>query len=100
MFSARHQNSLFSAKARRYCDLYMESVESLLHYSPQHRFYPYEIINSPHQSAHENSDLFFSSVEQQTIIWKGVDKALGLVEDEELLDDEFNGDDDGTDAAK
>ena len=40
VFRARYQPSLFSHSLRRYCDLYMTSVSSLRHYSPQHRFYP------------------------------------------------------------
>ena len=86
MFAARHQNSLFSAKARRYCDLYMESVESLLNYSPQHRFYPYEIINSPHLSAQESSDMFWKSDTLQQMIHKGVEETLA-VDDEEIMED-------------
>lgn len=40
VFRARYQPSLFANSLRRYCDLYMSSVSSLRHYSPQHRFYP------------------------------------------------------------
>lgn len=40
VFRARYQPSLFAHSLRRYCDLYMTSVSSLRHYSPQHRFYP------------------------------------------------------------
>ena len=40
VFTARYQPSLFASSLRRYCDLYMTSVSSLRHYSPQHRFYP------------------------------------------------------------
>jgi len=40
VFRARYQPSLFAHSLRRYCDLYMSSVSSLRHYSPQHRFYP------------------------------------------------------------
>jgi hypothetical protein len=40
VFRARYQPSLFAQSLRRYCDLYMTSVTSLRHYSPQHRFYP------------------------------------------------------------
>lgn len=40
IFRARYQPSLFAHSLRRYCDLYMSSVGSLLNYSPQHRFYP------------------------------------------------------------
>jgi 5' nucleotidase family len=40
VFRARYQPSLFSHSLKRYCDLYMTSVSSLRHYSPQHRFYP------------------------------------------------------------
>lgn len=40
VFRARFQPSLFAHSLRRYCDLYMAGVESLRHYSPQHRFYP------------------------------------------------------------
>jgi hypothetical protein len=40
VFRARHQPSLFAHSLRRYCDLYMTSVSSLRHYSPEHRFYP------------------------------------------------------------
>lgn len=40
VFRARFQPSLFAHSLRRYCDLYMSSVESLRYYSPQHRFYP------------------------------------------------------------
>lgn len=40
VFRARYQPSLFAHSLRRYCDLYMSSVDSLRHYSPQHRFYP------------------------------------------------------------
>lgn len=40
IFRARHQPSLFAHSLRRYCDLYMSSVSNLVHYSPQHRFYP------------------------------------------------------------
>jgi hypothetical protein len=40
IFRARFQPSLFAHSLRRYCDLYMADVESLRHYSPQHRFYP------------------------------------------------------------
>mmetsp|Transcript_27942 Transcript_27942/g.50871 ORF Transcript_27942/g.50871 Transcript_27942/m.50871 type:complete len:657 (-) Transcript_27942:1331-3301(-) len=40
VFRARFQPSLFAHSLRRYCDLYMNSVSSLRHYSPQHRFYP------------------------------------------------------------
>ena len=40
VFRARFQPSLFAHSLRRYCDLYMPSVASLRHYSPQHRFYP------------------------------------------------------------
>lgn len=40
VFRARYQPSLFAHSLRRYCDLYMNSVGSLRHYSPQHRFYP------------------------------------------------------------
>jgi 5' nucleotidase family len=40
VFRARYQPSLFAHSLRRYCDLYMASVSSLRHYSPQHRFYP------------------------------------------------------------
>jgi len=42
VFRARHQPSLFAHSVRKYCDLYMSSVSSLRHYSPQHRFYPPE----------------------------------------------------------
>lgn len=40
VFRARYQPSLFAHSLKRYCDLYMTSVSSLRHYSPQHRFYP------------------------------------------------------------
>ena len=40
VFRARYQPSLFAHSLRRYCDLYMSSVGSLVNYSPQHRFYP------------------------------------------------------------
>ena len=40
VFRARYQPSLFAHSLRRYSDLYMTSVSSLRHYSPQHRFYP------------------------------------------------------------
>lgn len=40
IFRSRYQPSLFAHSLRRYCDLYMPSVSSLRHYSPQHRFYP------------------------------------------------------------
>lgn len=40
VFRARFQPSLFAHSLKRYCDLYMSSVSSLRHYSPQHRFYP------------------------------------------------------------
>mmetsp|Transcript_20985 Transcript_20985/g.34688 ORF Transcript_20985/g.34688 Transcript_20985/m.34688 type:complete len:606 (+) Transcript_20985:102-1919(+) len=40
VFRARYQPSLFAHSLRRYSDLYMSSVSSLRHYSPQHRFYP------------------------------------------------------------
>lgn len=40
VFRARYQPSLFAHSLRRYCDLYMNSIGSLRHYSPQHRFYP------------------------------------------------------------
>jgi len=40
VFRARYTPSLFAHSLRRYCDLYMSNVESLRHYSPQHRFYP------------------------------------------------------------
>lgn len=40
VFRARYQPSLFAHSLKRYCDLYMPSVSSLRHYSPQHRFYP------------------------------------------------------------
>jgi hypothetical protein len=40
VFRARFQPSLFAHSLRRYSDLYMSSVSSLRHYSPQHRFYP------------------------------------------------------------
>jgi hypothetical protein len=40
VFRARYAPSLFAHSLRRYCDLYMTSVSSLRHYSPQHRFYP------------------------------------------------------------
>lgn len=50
VFRARYQPSLFAHSLRRYCDLYMTSVSSLRHYSPQHRFYPYQ---NHHLLAHE-----------------------------------------------
>jgi hypothetical protein len=40
VFRARYQPSLFAHSLRRYCDLYMSNVGSLVNYSPQHRFYP------------------------------------------------------------
>lgn len=40
VFRARYQPSLFAHSLRRYSDIYMSSVSSLRHYSPQHRFYP------------------------------------------------------------
>uniref|UniRef100_A0A6U5EBC8 5'-nucleotidase n=2 Tax=Corethron hystrix TaxID=216773 RepID=A0A6U5EBC8_9STRA len=40
IFRARYQPSLFASSIRRYCDMYMSSVECLRHYSPEHRFYP------------------------------------------------------------
>lgn len=40
VFRARYQPSLFAHSLKRYCDLYMTSVSSLRHCSPQHRFYP------------------------------------------------------------
>lgn len=40
VFRARYQPSLFAHSLRRYCDLYMTSVSTLRHFSPQHRFYP------------------------------------------------------------
>jgi len=40
VFRARYQPSLFASSIRRYCDLYMSSVECLRYYSPEHRFYP------------------------------------------------------------
>jgi len=40
VFRARYQPSLFAHSLRRYCDLYMSSVSSMRHYSPEHRFYP------------------------------------------------------------
>lgn len=40
VFRARYQPSLFAHSLRRYCDLYMNNIGSLRHYSPQHRFYP------------------------------------------------------------
>mmetsp|Transcript_37371 Transcript_37371/g.37702 ORF Transcript_37371/g.37702 Transcript_37371/m.37702 type:complete len:215 (-) Transcript_37371:527-1171(-) len=40
VFRAKFQPSLFAHSLRRYCDLYMESLSCLRHYSPQHRFYP------------------------------------------------------------
>lgn len=49
VFRARYTPSLFAHSLRRYCDLYMSNVESLRHYSPQHRFYP----ESPKLLSHE-----------------------------------------------
>lgn len=43
VFRARFQPSLFAHSLRRYCDLYLTNVESLRHYSPQHRFYPQDV---------------------------------------------------------
>ena len=40
VFRARYQPSLFAHSLRRYCDLYMNNVGCLRHYSAQHRFYP------------------------------------------------------------
>merc|ERR1712129_76323 len=42
IFRARHQPSLFAHHLRRYCDLYMNDIGCLRHYSSQHRFYPDE----------------------------------------------------------
>jgi len=52
VFRARYQPSLFAHSLKRYCDLYMTSVSSLRHYSPQHRFYPEQ---NHHLLAHEVS---------------------------------------------
>jgi hypothetical protein len=40
VFRARFQPSLFAHSLRRYCDLYVTSLEAFRNYSPQHRFYP------------------------------------------------------------
>ena len=49
IFRARHQPSLFAHSIRRYCDLYMDSVGNLRHYSPQHRFYPEDMRLLSHE---------------------------------------------------
>ncbi|GMI06136.1 hypothetical protein TrVE_jg2414 [Triparma verrucosa] len=51
IFRARHQPSLLSQSLKRYSDLYMSSVEDLVNYSPQHRFYPSSINSiNPHEN--------------------------------------------------
>lgn len=57
VFRARYQPSLFAHSLKRYCDLYMTSVSSLRHYSPQHRFYPeqkHRLLAHEIQAAEEN----------------------------------------------
>ena len=43
VFRARYQPSLFASSIRRYCDLYMSSVDCLRYYSREHRFYPEDL---------------------------------------------------------
>jgi HAD superfamily 5'-nucleotidase-like hydrolase len=57
VFRARYQPSLFAHSLRRYSDLYMSSVSSLRHYSPQHRFYP------------EDSRLLSHEMMEESICW-------------------------------
>jgi hypothetical protein len=71
----------------------MESVASLLHYSPQHRFYPHEIINSPHHNEIASIGEVFSSEQVKRFILFGVDPEFGI-ENEEYYDD------DGTELAE
>lgn len=59
VFRARYQPSLFAHSLKRYCDLYMTSVSSLRHYSPQHRFYP-EQTNRLLEHEVRNVDLVIS----------------------------------------
>lgn len=49
VFRARYTPSLFAHSLRRYSDLYMSTIASFRHYSPQHRFYP----ESPKLLSHE-----------------------------------------------
>lgn len=64
IFRARFSPSLFAHSLRRYCDLYMSSVSSLRHYSPQHRFYPQDSRLLSHENMntddcwHLESDIF------------------------------------------
>uniref|UniRef100_A0A7S3GVC7 Uncharacterized protein n=1 Tax=Spumella elongata TaxID=89044 RepID=A0A7S3GVC7_9STRA len=43
--------SLFAFAVLRYVDLYMSDVTNLLHYNPQHRFYPYHSMHMAHDPA-------------------------------------------------
>ena len=43
--------SLFAFAVLRYVDLYMSDVTNLLHYNPQHRFYPYHSTHMAHDPA-------------------------------------------------
>jgi len=56
VFRARYQPSLFAHSLRRYCDLYMSSVSSLRHYSPQHRFYPSDARLLSHEMGGEGGE--------------------------------------------
>ena len=56
VFRARYQPSLFAHSLRRYCDLYMSSVSSLRHYSPQHRFYPSDARLLSHEIGGSNAE--------------------------------------------
>jgi hypothetical protein len=65
VFRARFQPSLFAHSLRRYSDIYMSSVSSLRHYSPQHRFYPEDSRLLNHEIFEENEcwdleDVLFS----------------------------------------
>ena len=37
--------SLFSVAVRKYADIYMKDVSSLIHYSPNHKFYPTQSLH-------------------------------------------------------
>lgn len=43
--------SQFAFSVLRYVDLYMSNVTNILHYNPQHRFYPYHSIHMAHDPA-------------------------------------------------
>ena len=62
VFRARYQPSLFANSLRRYSDIYMSSVSSLRHYSPQHRFYPEDSRLLNHEIIPEDKCLGFEDV--------------------------------------